>query len=618
MTDISEQLKLLPEKPGSYRFLDKDETIIYVGKAKNLKRRVSSYFHKKHDSVKLKVMVPQIVKIEFIITNTETEALILESHLIKKYKPKYNVLLKDDKKYPYFLITDEEYPRILIVRKHNINMEKGKYFGPYTDSGAMYSTLDLMKKLFPLKQCKTPKFKNRPCIYYDIKKCSAPCQKLISSEDYKKLINNVEMFLSGNRLLLVEELKKEMMYYSDRCEFEKAAKYRDAFFNVKKTIEQQKVVYESTNVNRDIISITDTGSICAVSLLQIRDGRLTDKKDFELTSGEFNAEEDLSYAFLGEYYSRTNDIPKEIIIPTANSDLKIVEKWLTGIKGSKVKIITEITDSNRDIIELAKKNSDYFHEKIKLSQMKQLSEDYNKVGAYICEKLQLKRFPHRVECYDISHIQGTNTVASMVVFINGLPAKSEYRKYKIRTVENGKPDDFQSMKEVLSRRLAKLNDTNYPDLIIIDGGKGQLSSVIQIVEEMGISDINFVSLAKREEEIFVPHQSRPVIFPKNSEQLYFFQRIRDEAHRFAITFHRNLRQKSTLESVLDNIKGLSEKSKKIIRKNFKDVKRISQLTLPEIALLLPPTQADRVYRTFRDKSDNIQKTTNQENNNTKH
>lgn len=605
MDDISEQLKLLPEKPGSYRFLDKTGTIIYVGKAKNLKKRVSSYFHKKHDSAKLRVMVPQIVKIEFIITNTETEALILESHLIKKFKPKYNVLLKDDKKYPYFLITNEEYPRILIVRKHNINIEKGKYFGPYTDSGAMYSTLELLKKLFPLKQCKTPKFKNRPCIYYDIKKCSAPCQKLIFSEDYKKLINSVEMFLSGNRLLLVEELKKEMQYYSDRYEFEKAAKYRDAFFNVKKTIEQQRVVYENTNINRDVISITDGGGICAVSLLQIRDGRLTDKKDFELTCDEFNVEEDLSYAFLGEYYSRTNDIPKEVIIPTENSDLKIIEKWLTELKGSKVKIITEITESNEDIIELAKKNSNYFYEKIKLSRMKQISEDYNKVGAYICEKLKLSRFPHRVECYDISHIQGTNTVASMVVFINGLPAKSEYRKFKIKTVEVGKPDDFQSMKEVLSRRLARLDETNYPDLIIIDGGKGQLSSVMQIVEEMGISDINFVSLAKREEEIFVPHQSRPVIFPKNSEQLYFFQRIRDEAHRFAITFHRKLRQKSTLESVLDNIKGLSEKSKKIIRKNFKDVKKISQLTLPEIALLLPPSQADRVYRAFRDKSDNV-------------
>lgn len=605
MDDISEQSKLLPEKPGSYRFLDKTGTIIYVGKAKNLKKRVSSYFHKKHDSAKLRVMVPQIVKIEFIITNTETEALILESHLIKKFKPKYNVLLKDDKKYPYFLITNEEYPRILIVRKHNINMEKGKYFGPYTDSGAMYSTLELLKKLFPLKQCKTPKFKNRPCIYYDIKKCSAPCQKLISSEDYKKLINSVEMFLSGNRLLLVEELKKEMQYYSDRCEFEKAAKYRDAFFNVKKTIEQQRVVYENTNINRDVISITDGGGICAVSLLQIRDGRLTDKKDFELTCDEFNVEEDLSYAFLGEYYSRTNDIPKEVIIPTENSDLKIIEKWLTELKGSKVKIVTEVTESNEDIIELAKKNSNYFYEKIKLSRMKQISEDYNKVGAYICEKLKLSRFPHRVECYDISHIQGTNTVASMVVFINGLPAKSEYRKFKIKTVEVGKPDDFQSMKEVLSRRLARLDETNYPDLIIIDGGKGQLSSVMQIVEEMGISDINFVSLAKREEEIFVPHQSRPVIFPKNSEQLYFFQRIRDEAHRFAITFHRKLRQKSTLESVLDNIKGLSEKSKKIIRKNFKDVKKISQLTFPEIALLLPPSQADRVYRAFRDKSDNV-------------
>lgn len=605
METIEEQLKLIPEKPGSYRFLDKDGTIIYVGKAKNLKKRVNSYFHKNHDSIKLKVMIPQIVKIEFIITNTETEALILESHLIKKYKPKYNVLLKDDKKYPYFLITEEEYPRILIVRKHNINMEKGKYYGPYTDSGAMYSTLELMKKLFPLKQCKSPKFKNRPCIYYDIKKCSAPCQKLISSEDYKKLINNVEMFLSGNRLLLIEELKKEMQYYSDRCEFEKAAKYRDAFFNVKKTIEQQKVVYESTNINKDIISITDAGGICAVSLLQIRDGRLTDKKDFELTTGEFDAEEDFSYAFLTDYYSRTGDIPKEIIIPTNNSELKIISQWLSGLKGSKVKIITEVTDSNRDIVELAKKNSDYFYEKIKIDRMKHLSEDYNKVGAYICEKLKLDRFPHRVECYDISHIQGTNTVASMVVFINGLPAKSEYRKYKIKTLENGKPDDFQSMKEVLSRRLARLDKTNYPDLIIIDGGKGQLSSVMQIVEEKGISDINFVSLAKREEEIFVPHQSRPVIFPKNSEQLYFFQRIRDEAHRFAITFHRKLRQKTTLESALDNIKGLSEKSKKIIRKNFKDIKKISLLTLPEIALLLPPSQANRVYKAFRDKNEKL-------------
>lgn len=605
MDNISEQLKLLPEKPGSYRFLDKNGEIIYVGKAKNLKKRVSSYFQKKHETPKLRVMVPQIEKIEFIITNTETEALILEAHLIKKFKPKYNVLLKDDKKYPYFLITNEEYPRIIIVRKHNINMEKGKYFGPYTDSGAMYSTLDLLKKLFPLKQCKTPKFKNRPCIYYDIKKCSAPCQKMISPEDYKKILNNVELFLSGNRLLLVEELKKEMLYYSERQEFEKAAKYRDAYFDVKKTIEKQKVVYESTNVNKDVVSITESGGICAVSLIQIRDGRLTDKKDFELSSSDFDVEEDISYAFLSEYYSRTTNIPKEIIIPTKNSELKTVENWLTGLKGTKVKIVTEITDANRDIVELAKKNSDYFHEKIKLSRMKQISEDYNKVGAYICEKLKLQRFPHRVECYDISHIQGTNTVASMVVFINGLPAKSEYRKFKIKTVEVGKPDDFQSMKEVLSRRLKRLAPENYPDLIIIDGGKGQLSSVIEIVEGMGIKDINFVSLAKREEEIFVPHQSKPVIFPKNSEQLYFFQRIRDEAHRFAITFHRSLRQKSSLESVLDTIKGLSEKSKKIIRKNFRDVKKLSLLTLPEIALLLPPSQAERVYKAFRDKTDEI-------------
>ncbi len=602
MENITEQLKLLPEKPGSYRFLDKDGIIIYVGKAKNLKKRVSSYFQKKHETPKLRVMVPQIEKIEFIITNTETEALILESHLIKKFKPKYNVLLKDDKKYPYFLITNEEYPRIVIVRKHNINMEKGKYFGPYTDSGAMYSTLELLKKLFPLKQCKTPKFKNRPCIYYDIKKCSAPCQKLISSEEYKKILNNVELFLTGNRLLLIEELKKEMLCYAEREEYEKAAKYRDAYFDIKKTIEKQRVIYESTSVNKDVVSITEGSGICAVSLIQIRDGRLTDKKDFELSSSDFDVEEDISYAFLNEYYTRTTDIPKEIVIPTKNAELKTIEKWLSGIKGSKVKITTEITDKNRDIVELAKKNSDYYYEKIKISKMKEISEDYNKVGAYISEKLKLKRFPHRVECFDISHIQGTNTVASMVVFKNGTPSKSQYRKFKIKTVEKGKPDDFKSMKEVLTRRLSKLTEENYPDLIIIDGGKGQLSSVIEIVEKMGINDINFVSLAKREEEIFVPHQSKPVIFPKNSEQLYFFQRIRDEAHRFAITFHRSLREKSALESILDRIKGLSEKSKKIIRKNFKDVKKLSLLSLPEIALLLPPSQAERVYKAFRDKT----------------
>ena len=236
--------------------------------------------------------------------------------------------------------------------------------------------------------------------------------------------------------------------------------------------------------------------------------------------------------------------------------------------------------------------------------LKKFTEDYNKVGAYISEKLLLPNFPYRVECYDISHIQGTNTVASMVVFINGLPAKSEYRKFKIKSTE-GKPDDFTSMKEVLTRRLSRLDDKNFPDLIIIDGGKGQLSSVMAVIQEMNIKGLNVVSLAKREEEIFVPNQSKPVIFPKNSEQLYFFQRIRDEAHRFAITYHRKLREKSGLESLLDNIKGISEKSKKIIRKNFSDIKKLSQLTLPEIALLIPPSQAERVYRQFRDKSDGI-------------
>lgn len=606
--DIKEQLRLIPESSGSYQFFDKDDLIIYVGKAKNLKRRVSSYFNKTHSSVKLKVMVPQIVRIEFIITNSEIEALILESHLIKKYKPKYNVLLKDDKKFPYFLITKEDYPRILVTRKRNKNPIEGKYFGPYTNAKSMYTTLDLLKKLFPLKQCKTPKFKDRPCIYYQIGRCMAPCQKKVTPDEYKNLIKNVELFLSGKQMQLVEELKQRMEKYSQSQEYEKAAKYRDSYFDVLKTIEKQKVVYENTNINQDIISISSDDYLCGISLLQIRDGRLTNKKDFEISKSDYDSEGEILTYFIKEYYimSSESDIPTEIIFrgKIDEDDKLLFEQWLTSKKGAKVLINPKQTKKNEEILELALKNSNYHLNEMKVKTLQEIQFNYNETGAYIQEKLGLRKFPHKVECFDISHIQGTNTVASCVCFFNGMPKKSEYKKFKIKSVEEGKPDDFKSMREVILRRYSRLLKENleFPDLIIIDGGKGQLSSAVEILNELGVKNQDIISLAKRIEEVFIPNKSDSVLFPVNSQALYFFQRIRDEAHRFAVTFHKQLREKSALHSELDDIKGLYKKNKKLLIEKYSSVQKISKLTKEELMLLMTKNQACLVYDYFNTQS----------------
>ena len=604
MLTISQQLNTIPDSSGSYQFFDKTGEIIYVGKAKNLKRRVSSYFHKKHDSPKLQVMVPQIVKIEFIVTDSEVEALILESHLIKKYKPKYNVLLKDDKKFPYFLITKEEYPRILVVRKQNRNTLKGKFFGPYTNSKAMYATLDLLKKIFPLKQCKQPKFKDRPCLYYQMGRCLAPCQGYVKPQEYQNLIKKVEMFLSGKQNELVSELKKQMEKYSKNQEYEKAAKYRDSYLDVMKTMEKQKVVFENTKFDIDIIALAKESLSASICVLQIRQGRLTNKKDFDIKLDFDSTTSEIFSTFIKDYYEMLgeDEAPKEILFEEdlINEDRQMYEKWLSYKFKKTVKLVSDKTKKNSDFISLAQKNAQFSLDKFKLKILSEIQNDYNEVGAYIQEKLGLKRFPHRVECFDISHIQGTNTVASMVVFENGQPKKSDYRRFKIKSAE-GKPDDFKSMKEVVSRRY---RDKNMPDLIIIDGGKGQLSSVVAQFEEMGIEGQDIVSLAKRLEEVFKPHQSKPVIFPVSSSALYFFQRIRDEAHRFAITDHRKLRGKTSLKSILDDIKGLSDKNKKILLAKYKNIDVISKLSEYDLEQIITKRGAKSVYEFFKLKNEN--------------
>lgn len=551
--DIKKQVKSMPKLPGCYQYFDKKGELIYIGKAKNLFNRVNSYFMgDKKDSPKLQVMVPQIEKIECIVVNSEIEALILENELIKKHKPKYNILLKDDKKFPYFVLTKEDYPRIIIARKANKNMLKGKYFGPYTDARAMHATLEVINKIFPIKKCKTPKYKSRPCLYYDIGQCCAPCQNKITKEEYAQIMKNVELFLSGKRKELLKILKKQMDKASSSLEFEKALLYRNSISDIEKTLEKQNVVFNSTSSNYDYVAIASSSNLICMSILIVRQGRLINKKDFSFLQNltdESNFSEIIENA-LREYYIMLDDseLPQKIILADLFDEIEVYQKWLSLRLAKTVKIVKAKTNTDKELLNLAQKNAKYNLEQLKLKELSKIQNDYNDVGSYIQEKLKLDRFPHTIECYDISHIQGTNTVASGVYFENGQPKKSMYRRYKLKTIEKGEVDDFKSMREILSRRFKRFKEGKIlpPDLIIIDGGKGQLSSVIQIMEEFGLK-LNIVSLAKREEEIFLPHKSTPVIFPLNSPALHLFQRIRDEAHRFAITFHRELRSKSMLK-----------------------------------------------------------------------
>ena len=549
---ILNQIALMPKLPGCYQYFDKDNNIIYIGKAKNLYNRVNSYFVGKKDSPKLQIMVPQIKKIECIVVNSEIEALILENELIKKYKPKYNVLLKDDKKFPYFLITKEDYPKITIVRKANRNPFKGKYYGPYTDSRAMHATLEVINKIFPLKKCNTPKYKSRPCLYYDLGQCCAPCQNKISSEEYKKIIKNVELFLSGKRKELIKKLKEEMQKASKACDFEKALLLRNSIQDIEKTMEKQNIVFKTTGANHDYIGIATSSNYISISILQVRQGRLINKKDFSFSQilSDNTDFDEIIESTLREYYILLNDeeLPSKIIILETFKNVELYKKWLSLRLKNEVKIVKASSKTDKEMLALAQKNAQYNLEQTKLKELSKIQNDYNEVGSYLQEKLKLNKFPHTIECYDISHIQGTNTVASGVYFENGEPKKSKYRKYKLKTIQKGEVDDFKSMREILSRRFKRIknNEINAPDLIIIDGGKGQLSSVIKIMKEYDLN-LNIVSLAKREEEVFLPNQSKPVIFAINSPALHLFQRIRDEAHRFAITFHRQLRSKTMLK-----------------------------------------------------------------------
>jgi excinuclease ABC subunit C len=574
--EVAEKLKQLPDKPGCYLMKDSQGKIIYVGKAVNLKHRVRSYFQSSaNHSPKVLALVARIANLETIITHTEIEALILECNLIKKHRPKYNISLRDDKTFPYIKVTlAEEYPRLYTTRR--VIKDGARYFGPYTNAGAMHETVKLLKQLFPLRSCHKFDAK-RPCLQYHIKRCLAPCAGLISAVDYGVLITAVCLFLEGRSDGVIKVLQQSMGEAAELLDFERAARIRDQLSAVEQVRAKQNIVTGSGD--QDVVGMARSAVGTCVQVFFVRSGKLVGRDHFMLTGSEEEADSEVLAAFLKQYYSRATFIPHEVLLPVAVEGPELLAEWLTEVKGSKVQLAVPQRGTKRDLIELAAGNAALVLEE----QAQKVSlEDAQTSGAVrdLGNYLGLPTEPDRIECFDISHIQGAETVASMVVFQGGLPKRDDYRRYKLQTVE-GKPDDFKSMEEVVGRRYSK-DELPQPDLILIDGGKGQLSSALAVIRQCGLFTVPVVGLAKEFEYIFCEGQSEPVILPRNSQALYLVQRIRDEAHRFAITYHRKLRNKRNLSSVLDAIQGIGPKRRKALWDHFGTIGKIKAASIDEL------------------------------------
>jgi len=585
MNKLQNTLKNLPDNPGVYIMHDENGTVIYVGKAKILKNRVRSYFHATGQNEKTRSLVSNIADLEYIVTDSEHEALLLENNLIKQYKPKYNILLKDDKGYPYIRIDlKEAFPQITVARK--LKFDKALYFGPYLGASFAREIVELVLDIFPLRTCthdfSKGKSKVRPCLKYHIGKCIGPCAG-VSKEDYHHIVEQAAAFLDGNHGNVLQELEQRMYKASEHLDFEKAAEYRDKISKVEKVLSHQKVVLQS-NQTIDILAAVLREDYAVVTAMFIRGGRLIGVRTSEQANVDYTGEGELLAKYIMQQYTQNAILPKEIVCSTLPDDVTVLEEVLSEAHHRKVKIFTPARGQKRDLYKMALKNAEETHEKSLAKEQHQQQRRTDAMNG-LQEALGLPVLPKRIECFDISHIQGTDTVASMVVFTDGAPDKKEYRHFKIKTVEG--VDDFASMAEVVTRRYRRAvsRDKGFellPDLIVIDGGKGQLSSAGEAITALGLEGVPMIGLAKRLEEIFLPHNSFPVLLPFNSPALQLLQSVRDEAHRFAITFHRSLRNKRGLLSVLEGIAGIGEVRRKALFKAFGSVERIKNAALEEL------------------------------------
>ncbi len=594
-SELNQKLKNLPDKPGVYLMKDDQGRIIYVGKAVLLTNRVRSYFQSsRNHSAKVQAMVARIADLEYIVTSSEIEALILECNLIKKHRPKYNISLRDDKTYPYIKVTaQEEFPRLYVTRR--VQKDGARYFGPYTNAGSVHEVIQLMRKLFPLRSCRTLTAR-RPCLEYHIKRCLAPCASMVDSAVYQGMIKEVCLLLEGRSDTVIRSLKKRMEVAAENLEFELAAKLRDQLAAVEQVRRKQNIVTGAGD--QDVIGLARSALGTCAQVFFIRSGNMVGRDHFLLAGSEQEDDDAVLTAFIKQYYNQASFVPKEVLLPFTINEQELLADWLSQLKGSRVAVEVPKRGTKKEIVRMAGDNAAIVlseqEAKIKAHSAQTL-EAIADLGRY----LELAVVPERMECFDISHIQGAETVASMVVFDGGMPKKEDYRRYKLQTVE-GKPDDFKSMQEVVGRRYADASQP-IPDLIIIDGGKGQLSSALQIIRGSGLTDVPVIGLAKEFEHIFREGDSEPLILPRHSQALYLIQRIRDEAHRFAITYHRKLRSKRNMASILDHVAGIGARRRKALWDAFGTLAKIKAATVEELAavpsMTMPAAQA--VYDFFR-------------------
>lgn len=610
--DIEEELKNLPNKPGVYLMYDDSDTIIYIGKAINLKNRVRQYFkgeHEKKRSPKIEKMISQIKYFEFIITDTELEALILECNLIKEHMPKYNTMLKDGKTYPYIKITtNEDFPRIIIARQ--VKKDNAKYFGPYTGIGNINNLIEIIRKVYFIRTCNKnlPKDigKSRPCLYYDIKQCQAPCNGLISKEDYQKCINEVIEFLNGNYSKISKLLEDKMMLASKNLEFEQAIEYRNLLNNVKAIAQKQKIIDTKMN-ERDIIAFAKAGDEVVIQIFFIRNGKLIAREHYYMTNVYQSSHEEIMTNFIKQFYSGTPYIPKELLLQYDIEDKEIISEWLSNIRGSKVNISIPKIGQKEKLIELAEKNASIILQK---DAQKIQREQKRTLGALheLETYLELKNIK-RIEAFDISNISGFNSVGSMVVYESGKPKRNDYRKFKIQTVKGA--DDYKSMYEVLKRRfLHGINENSqgingkfncFPDLIMMDGGKGQVNIALSVMKELNL-DIPICGMVKDDN-----HRTKGLYFnnleiPINtsSEAFKLITRIQNETHRFAIEYHKTLRSKTQVSSILDDIEGIGKSRRLALIQHFKSIDAIKNATIDQLLEVPSMTQksAENVYKFF--------------------
>lgn len=592
---ILEKVSHLPTTPGVYLWRDKYQRIIYVGKAINLRNRVRSYVQQDvNRSVKVTAMMRRAWDVETIQTKTEMEALILEATLIKEHHPKYNIMLRDDKTYPYVKVTvQEEYPRLFMTRR--LERDGAKYFGPFTDVTAVHHVLRILRSYYPLRTCKSMKVE-RPCLQYHMHYCEGPCMKYVTVESYRKYIDDIVALFEGKQVQVIQEITSKMEQASEDLEFELAAKYRDDLLSIQKVQEKQRMVTQRGDM--DVLGMDIDGPMACIQLFFIRSGRLLGRENY-FVQHEGDSPELVMTEFIKQYYGGSTFIPKELLLPMDSVDRELFSEWFTSMKGQQVEVSVPQRGYKKDLIKMAEENAQNFL----AERRRQWQYTIDKAGGAVkklAEVLDLPRLPERMECYDISHMQGAETVASMVVFEGGKPAKREYRRFKLKTVQ-GKPDDFASMAEIMERRYGNEKDWPMPDLIIIDGGKGQLNAALPVIRAMGVTDVPVISLAKRIEEVFVEGESESIILEHHTPELQLLQQIRDEAHRFAITYHRRLRGKRNLESVLDHIEGIGPKRRKALYKHFGnlDAMRVAELEELESVEGMNKKAALAVYEFFR-------------------